>query len=152
MCYVIFCFLIFFFFFFMFYSLFFFFFFFSSRRRHTRCSRDWSSDVCSSDLLSHRTNEPHTYRQSFADFYSDVGPARHMSVNPLFFLRDRREPRINSEPLSHRPYLWRGFVRCRGGLFGSTCIAKQYGWSISGSMGRGNRGRRGFVFFKIRYR
>src|SRR3989449_11670791 len=27
-----------------------FFFFFSSRRRHTRCSRDWCSDVCSSDL------------------------------------------------------------------------------------------------------
>src|SRR6266436_9019338 len=25
-------------------------FFCSSRRRHTRCSRDWSSDVCSSDL------------------------------------------------------------------------------------------------------
>src|SRR5205809_3191318 len=24
-------------------------FFFSSRRRHTMCSRDWSSDVCSSD-------------------------------------------------------------------------------------------------------
>src|SRR5256884_8097263 len=31
------------------------FFFFSSRRRHTRCSRDWSSDVCSSDLQ----NRPH---------------------------------------------------------------------------------------------
>src|SRR6266403_5256842 len=28
----------------------FFFFFFSSRRRHTRSLRDWSSDVCSSDL------------------------------------------------------------------------------------------------------
>src|SRR2546422_6727191 len=28
------------------------FFFFSSRRRHTRCSRDWSSDVCSSDLAA----------------------------------------------------------------------------------------------------
>src|SRR2546422_3796612 len=28
------------------------FFFFSSRRRHTRCSRDWSSDVCSSDLVA----------------------------------------------------------------------------------------------------
>src|SRR3712207_7393330 len=28
----------------------FFFFFFSSRRRHTRYWRDWSSDVCSSDL------------------------------------------------------------------------------------------------------
>src|SRR5690349_3783261 len=28
------------------------FFFFSSRRRHTRSLRDWSSDVCSSDLIS----------------------------------------------------------------------------------------------------
>src|SRR3989304_6659909 len=27
-----------------------FYYFLSSRRRHTRCSRDWSSDVCSSDL------------------------------------------------------------------------------------------------------
>src|SRR3989442_14543093 len=30
-------------------------FFFSSRRRHTRCGRDWSSDVCSSDLLLDQT-------------------------------------------------------------------------------------------------
>src|SRR5690606_40868342 len=30
------------------------FFFFSSRRRHTRFSRDWSSDVCSSDLHPER--------------------------------------------------------------------------------------------------
>src|SRR6266542_5213794 len=36
---------------------FFFFFFFSSRRRHTRCYRDWSSDVCSSDLLKSRKEE-----------------------------------------------------------------------------------------------
>src|SRR5438067_8395709 len=32
---------------------FFCFFFFSSRRRHTRSKRDWSSDVCSSDLLGY---------------------------------------------------------------------------------------------------
>src|SRR3712207_7341498 len=31
-----------------------FFFFFSSRRRHTRYWRDWSSDVCSSDLWMFR--------------------------------------------------------------------------------------------------
>src|SRR5262245_63884420 len=31
---------------------FFFVFFFSSRRRHTRCLSDWSSDVCSSDLVA----------------------------------------------------------------------------------------------------
>src|SRR6185503_14927829 len=41
----------FYFYFFIFKVVFCFFFFFSSRRRHTRCSRDWSSDVCSSDLL-----------------------------------------------------------------------------------------------------
>src|SRR5256884_872029 len=34
-----------------------FFFFFSSRRRHTRCSRDWSSDVCSSDLYTSPATE-----------------------------------------------------------------------------------------------
>src|SRR3990172_10605840 len=34
-------------------------FFFSSRRRHTRCSRDWSSDVCSSDLrTAHVARDP----------------------------------------------------------------------------------------------
>src|SRR5690606_41026605 len=34
-------------------------FFFSSRRRHTRFSRDWSSDVCSSDL-DYNGNSPRT--------------------------------------------------------------------------------------------
>src|SRR5690606_41014952 len=40
-------------------------FFFSSRRRHTRFSRDWSSDVCSSDLLF--SDEPllHGVKQRF---------------------------------------------------------------------------------------
>src|SRR5256885_3867715 len=33
------------------YVLVFYFFFFSSRRRHTRLQGDWSSDVCSSDLI-----------------------------------------------------------------------------------------------------
>src|SRR5690606_17505680 len=45
-------------------------FFFSSRRRHTRFSRDWSSDVCSSDLMvpHHfqtvlRNRESHTFHE-----------------------------------------------------------------------------------------
>src|SRR5690606_40392362 len=38
--------------------------FFSSRRRHTRFSRDWSSDVCSSDLASERIVARPTPRQS----------------------------------------------------------------------------------------
>src|SRR3712207_7387531 len=36
-----------------------FFFFFSSRRRHTRYWRDWSSDVCSSDLQPHGLHHAH---------------------------------------------------------------------------------------------
>src|SRR5207302_8172772 len=37
------------------------FFFFSSRRRHTRFSRDWSSDVCSSDLSRLLSQAPGTH-------------------------------------------------------------------------------------------
>src|SRR5699024_12070495 len=33
-------------------------FFFSSRRRHTRSKRDWSSDVCSSDLVLALISQP----------------------------------------------------------------------------------------------
>src|SRR5699024_12053121 len=42
-------------------------FFFSSRRRHTRSKRDWSSDVCSSDLswtgkaVKHFMRNPETF-------------------------------------------------------------------------------------------
>src|SRR5437868_12298345 len=44
-------------------------FFFSSRRRHTRSKRDWSSDVCSSDLSFERLRgrEPAADRQGIDD-------------------------------------------------------------------------------------
>src|SRR5699024_1372517 len=49
-------------------------FFFSSRRRHTRSKRDWSSDVCSSDLSSKpgktRTLNYYTMNESF--YFVDV--------------------------------------------------------------------------------
>src|SRR5256884_3549921 len=45
------------------------FFFFSSRRRHTRCSRDWSSDVCSSDL---RTLGTARLAQQYPEFVKSV--------------------------------------------------------------------------------
>src|SRR5690554_7513457 len=44
-------------------QLFVFFFFFSSRRRHTRCGRDWSSDVCSSDLADNFGNTVHLFER-----------------------------------------------------------------------------------------
>src|SRR3712207_9408320 len=43
-----------------------FFFFFSSRRRHTRYWRDWSSDVCSSDLVVDDPVDEHVAHQPLA--------------------------------------------------------------------------------------
>src|SRR5215469_6311266 len=49
-----------------------FFFFFSSRRRHTRSLRDWSSDVCSSDLRAQPAVAPVMTSGDVC-----VDPARH---------------------------------------------------------------------------
>src|SRR5690606_17942545 len=45
-------------------------FFFSSRRRHTRFSRDWSSDVCSSDLTAMRSSSETMQRASTSTTYT----------------------------------------------------------------------------------
>src|SRR2546429_4811888 len=50
-------------------------FFFSSRRRHTRCSRDWSSDVCSSDLRELRVKLGQVAARSWAGTASKVDGA-----------------------------------------------------------------------------
>src|SRR5207253_7727302 len=91
-----------------------FFFFFSSRRRHTRWPRDWSSDVCSSDLAlpvltavimvtlnSHlpsiRTIVPLLRRSSL--WYQPVLSDRHGQRLVLHFAHvdgDRKSTRLNS--------------------------------------------------------
>src|SRR5699024_9711897 len=52
-------------------------FFFSSRRRHTRSKRDWSSDVCSSDLPMRPST---TSRRSCCARCSDTGPSLEPGV------------------------------------------------------------------------
>src|SRR5687768_18178601 len=61
-------------------DLFTFFFFFSSRRRHTRCSRDWSSDVCSSDLVAKRVDGVMTPLGPAQEFQVVVEGQENMSV------------------------------------------------------------------------
>src|SRR5690606_39794694 len=59
-------------------------FFFSSRRRHTRFSRDWSSDVCSSDLLETATLpiELHPFLACFRQF-PDLYRPSGVALRPL---------------------------------------------------------------------
>src|SRR5690349_525016 len=74
-----------FFFFFLFFTTFFFFFFFSSRRRHTRSLRDWSSDVCSSDLVAllPRVN-PYAAQLSVTEQTDQFVKARVMLEDSIF--------------------------------------------------------------------
>src|SRR3712207_8777122 len=65
---------------------------FSSRRRHTRYWRDWSSDVCSSDLQTHR-------HFAVCENYRLFGQARHMRMKPrctpdVFEGEDRPVPHL----------------------------------------------------------
>src|SRR5436309_5207411 len=56
-------------------------FFCSSRRRHTRFSRDWSSDVCSSDLPSGSADRlmiSMTLPHSRGNAVKDIGPCRRV--------------------------------------------------------------------------
>src|SRR3989449_10016715 len=69
------------------------FFFFSSRRRHTRCSRDWSSDVCSSDLVTDGVG-----RQ--VDAWDPVGEAGGVF---RVVVTARRAPAISKEALRRWP-------------------------------------------------
>src|SRR2546429_2928288 len=66
-----------------------FFFFFSSRRRHTRCSRDWSSDVCSSDLFVEGVWDVLmliVLKSFFFDFADRSGRGLHFILEVIFGL------------------------------------------------------------------
>src|SRR5260221_9967511 len=81
-----------------------FFFFFSSRRRHTRSLCDWSSDVCSSDLLSRPAPAAPAGAGRFPASSDEAGPRlfrqarlsryRNAHARPE---HSRRGPRLRSE-------------------------------------------------------
>src|SRR5207249_7587018 len=60
-------------------------FFFSSRRRHTRSKRDWSSDVCSSDLALSKTRSVKSEA-----LYLTTPASRQWCHIDTFFRRHRR--------------------------------------------------------------
>src|SRR3989337_3703644 len=60
------------------------FFFFSSRRRHTRCYRDWSSDVCSSDLgfFSVPIHKKRKERNELREFLNELTDYIDVGIRP----------------------------------------------------------------------
>src|SRR6266536_4506307 len=63
------------------------FFFFSSRRRHTRSTRDWSSDVCSSDLgwltiENHSSSETSCLVDGYFNTPFRIGVGNQIAVQP----------------------------------------------------------------------
>src|SRR5207249_5255295 len=93
-------------------------FFFSSRRRHTRSKRDWSSDVCSSDLeVKHRApafalisrNGCEGFRSTAIDlaklfaaylFVFFIGQVTEMPHEAMQAAADRKSTRLNSSHVS----------------------------------------------------
>src|SRR5207245_6116786 len=92
--------------------LFFIFFFFSSRRRHTRCYRDWSSDVCSSDLVprdAHGDWQPAPDRPDPVEVLVAQGESRVPELLPIRYGR-MAESEIGRASCRERVWMWVGGV------------------------------------------
>src|ERR1041385_4201918 len=70
-------------------------FFFSSRRRRTRCSRDWSSDVCSSDLRDFFTKPTVHFNFPFAQLLKF--PTTWSNALAAMHARERCQPLLCSQ-------------------------------------------------------
>src|SRR5256886_8920890 len=99
-------------FFFLLVQLSFFFFFFSSRRRHTRFDCDWSSDVCSSDLLSAIRLLLAALKQREVDERIELSDADVLSVVEKL-IKQRRESIAQFEKAARRSEERRVGKECR---------------------------------------
>src|SRR5688572_32416736 len=71
-------------------------FFFSSRRRHTRFDCDWSSDVCSSDLLDEAWRWSDALRGT-ADLAAQDGPPVQAGISAGWRPARSEERRVGKE-------------------------------------------------------
>src|SRR5437762_7524748 len=95
------------------------FFFFSSRRRHTRYIGDWSSDVCSSDLMSVESRGRYTPEVAGEVMPGSEGPAGSRSHN----LISARRASLMQEPVQ----IGRAACRERGEIAGGGGSLKKKG-------------------------
>src|SRR5690606_40178671 len=96
-------------------------FFFSSRRRHTRFSRDWSSDVCSSDLhfkgRKRTSGNPTCPKQQYF---------RSFKVRTVSSLHASRKPSCCTESVCESVYKQKRWYSLRGRQ-GTSCPAQRKG-------------------------
>src|SRR5690606_39549486 len=88
--------------------------FFSSRRRHTRFSRDWSSDVCSSDLRILKGTVFNKYKQ-FINNCFELLPRQALHAKSLGFVHPRTKEEMYFEtplPSDFEAILekWRSYI------------------------------------------
>src|SRR5476651_1505945 len=95
------------------------FFFFSSRRRHTRYWRDWSSDVCSSDLLV-SIIPTLKLKSEYADKF-EIGVSDEQMKNLLRVSHDLDE-RLNRWPNRHAPYVGDSAFATKAGIHASAIV------------------------------
>src|SRR5438874_4999521 len=86
--------------------LYFFVFFFSSRRRHTRSLRDWSSDVCSSDLDGGGA----TFAQQYG-IPINVAPPPSSGVTPTFLYNSESDHPTEGYPIDQNTFIERSEER-----------------------------------------
>src|SRR5256885_7727779 len=107
------------------------FFFFSSRRRHTRLQGDWSSDVCSSDLLltfRHRAGvRPYTSSSEFAEPCVFAKQSPPPGLCPVYLLAQVNGLLIPKLRRQIAEFLQHSSLKRLGMLYQSTCVGFGYG-------------------------
>src|SRR5262249_58628780 len=103
--------------------------FFSSRRRHTRLVSDWSSDVCSSDLVDEAV---------FLTEVRPIGVGRPIEQRPEVALQERPFERVLHEPF---PLLVQELVQVgerfpagRTEIGRASCRERAEMWVVGGSV------------------
>src|SRR5206468_5985436 len=98
------------------------FFFFSSRRRHTSSDRDWSSDVCSSDLRGFRASGPFLFCRL------EIQLAGDRCIQLRAPKCGRRDDAELLQPAAE--YLYRGIAPLLAAAFSELRLREKFRWRI----------------------
>src|SRR5215813_13549584 len=107
-------------------------FFFSSRRRHTRCGRDWSSDVCSSDLPRRGRRSSGTYGDRWPVTRALLEDRTHrwLSCPGLITEQGTADMSCSGHPVNYGAYAGEPLICALGGQ-AQLLFQRCHSWAIS---------------------